>query len=64
MVTACLHSEIEDCEPMRTVSAYRFSSIEDYETMHMQSSDSPVQSALEKLDLRFVERFVTPTLWN
>ena len=38
MVTACLHSEIEDCDPMRTASAHRFSRIVDYETMRMVSS--------------------------
>ena len=38
MVTACLHFEIEDCDPMRTASAHRFSRIVDYETMDAVSS--------------------------
>ena len=38
MVTAFLHFEIEDCEPMRKASAHRFSRIVDCETMHMVSS--------------------------
>ena len=38
MATACLYSEIEDCDPMRTASAHRFSRIVDYETMRMVSS--------------------------
>ena len=31
----CLHCEFEDCDPMRTASAHRFSRIVDYETMRM-----------------------------
>ena len=27
--------EVEDCDPMRTASAHRFSRIVDYETMHV-----------------------------
>ena len=38
VVTACLHFEVEDCDPMRTASAHSFSRIVDYETMHMVSS--------------------------
>ena len=38
MVTACLHLEVADCEPMRTASAHNFSRIVDYETMHVVSS--------------------------
>ena len=38
MATACLHFEVEDCDPMRTASAHRFSRIVDYETMPAVSS--------------------------
>ena len=38
MVTACLHFEVEDGDPMRTASAHSFSRIVDYETMDVVSS--------------------------
>ena len=38
MDIACLHSEVEDCESIRTISPYLFTSFAHYEIMHMVSS--------------------------
>ena len=38
MDIACLHSEVEDCESIRTISRNRFSSVAHYEIMHVVSS--------------------------